>query len=355
MLKKRQHIILWVMLLCSAITANAQLPMPDTVCVGVTKRYKVNDATIPSTYVWKVNGIIQAATTHEIFVTWNSPGVFTITVEETNANGCKGDIQQGVVVVFPIPIANAGPNQTICFNNTTTLNASGGNSYVWSPSQYLSSATSANPTVTLPTAGVYNYYVKVTNAAGCSALKEDTVTITMLQPLRVFAGNDTSIAIGQTLQLNAIDINGGITNYSWQPFTGLNNSAIPNPILTLNSFGVYTYTVTGQNSIGCTTTDALKVTIFKGPEIYVPTIFTPNGDGNNDVFIPKYVGIKELQYFTVFNRFGQVLFTTNNQYQGWDGKFKVSLQNNEVFVWQVEGISFIGEKIYKKGTVVLAK
>ena len=124
---------------------NAQLPMPDNVCVGSTKRYHVNDATVPSTYVWKINGITQSSVVHEIFVTWNTVGVYTITVQEENANGCKGQLEQGVVNVFAPPIPNAGQDATYCFEATPRLNGSGGNIYEWSPSTYLSNTNTGNP------------------------------------------------------------------------------------------------------------------------------------------------------------------------------------------------------------------
>jgi gliding motility-associated-like protein len=330
--------------------------MPDSVCVGATKRYYVNDATVPSTYVWKINGITQTATTYEIFITWNTAGVFTLTVQEENANGCKGLPEQGVVNVFALPIADAGPDQTICFNNTATLNGTGGLIYHWSPTQYLTNNLIANPTVTLPGAGVYSYALTVENLSGCKSILADTVKITMLAPLQIFAGNDTTIGLNLPLQLEARD-NGisGFVSYLWSPSFGLNNSSIKNPILNINATGVYLYIVVGTNAIGCTATDDIIVKIFKGPEIYVPTVFTPNEDGVNDVFIPIYIGIKELKYFRIYDRWGKLMLTTTNQNMGWNGMYKGVLQNNAAYVWQVEGISITGEKIFKKGTVVLAK
>ncbi len=336
--------------------ANAQLPMPDSVCIGATKKYMVNDATVPSTYVWKINGITQSSITNDIITTWNTTGVYTITVQEKNASGCIGDLQQGVVYVFPIPVANAGNDTTICFNTTAILNGSGGSIYHWSPSLYLSNPNIANPIVSLPTAGIYSYVLNVENGVGCKSLISDTVKITILPKLQIFAGNDTTISINQQLQLNAIEIvPSSFVNYIWSPGFGLNSSVIKNPILSLNATGMYTYTVVGSNAIGCNATDAIIVKIFKGPEIYVPTAFTPNGDGTNDIFIPTYVGIKELKFFSVYNRFGQIVYTTKNQNQGWNGLFKGTLQNNEAFVWQVEGIDFDGKTIFRKGTVILAK
>jgi hypothetical protein len=204
------------------LLANAQLPMPDSVCVGSTKRYHVNDATVPSTYIWKINGITQSSTSYEIFVTWATDGVYTISVQEENASGCKGQLEQGVVYVLPIPIPNAGPDAAICFENTARLNGSGGAIYQWSPSTYLSNPAIANPIVISPPQGALTYFLNVTNAKGCKSIKSDTVVITVLPPVKVFAGNDTSIAINQPLQLNAFDVNNsGLINYLWSPSSGL--------------------------------------------------------------------------------------------------------------------------------------
>jgi gliding motility-associated-like protein len=328
--------------------------MPDSVCVGATKRYSVNDATVPSSYVWKINGITQTATAHEIFVAWNTAGVYTITVQEENANGCKGQIEQGVVYVFALPIPNAGADVTYCFEAIPRLNGSGGIKYEWTPSTYLSNPNIANPFVNAPNAGTYTYNLSVTNAAGCKSITTDAVTIKVLPKARIFAGNDTLIAINQPLQLNAIDIdNLGFVDYTWTSSFGLDDATNPNPIAIIDRDR--TYTVTGTTTNGCKAVDDINIKVFAKAEIYVPTAFTPNGDGNNDLLRPILVGIKELKYFSVYNRYGELIYRTSTSKAGWDGTIKGAMQNTGSFVWMAEGVDYKGNVLFRKGMCTLVR
>lgn len=349
-----RHITLWGLMIMACLPAWAQNAMPDTVCVGTTRRYQVNDAATPSTYTWTVNGVTQSATTHQLFVTWTTAGLYDITVQEHANNGCDGDIRTGTVLVKAPPIPNAGPDIVVCLGKTIQLNGSGGTSYTWLPPLYLSNPGIPNPIVNVPGAGVYTYQLQVADNSGCATTQKDTVKVTVLPPVRVFAGNDTAITLNRPFQLNAIDVfNSGFNSYTWTPAFGLNNTSIKNPVATLDRD--MTYVVTARTANDCIAIDDIRIRVFLGPEIYVPTIFTPNGDGLNDIFIPTYVGIKELKYFSVYNRFGEPVYTTTNQSHGWNGQHKGQLQNNAAYVWQVAGVDYNGKTIFRKGTVILAK
>jgi gliding motility-associated-like protein len=348
-----RHIIL-LLLFFSFTQVTAQVAMPDTVCVGATRLYHVNDATTPSTYTWKINGVTQTATGNEISITWNTAGVFQLTVQEHSAAGCDGDIRSGLVYVNPLPVANAGPDASTCFGKNIQLQGSGGTIYQWSPPNYLSNTGIANPLVILPPVGVLNYLLTVTDANGCKALKSDTVSITILPAVKIFAGRDTSVAMNQPLQLNAVDINNaGFINYTWTPSFGLNNTRIKDPVAILNRDIIYT--VTAATASGCQATDDIAVKVFLGPEIYVPNAFTPNNDGLNDVIRPILVGIKELKYFAVYNRYGQEVYRTSVQTAGWDGMIKGKMQNTGTYIWSAEAIDYRGNTITRNGTVILIK
>ena len=101
MFKRVRHIIVSMMLLVFCMPAVAQMSMPDTVCIGATKIYKVNEATNPpgSKYTWKVAGVIQATTTNQLQYTWNTTGIFLVEVQEQGDAGCIGDPQSGFVYV----------------------------------------------------------------------------------------------------------------------------------------------------------------------------------------------------------------------------------------------------------------
>jgi len=354
MFKRGQHIIVLVMLLLGSMQAVAQIAMPDSVCVGGNRIYKVNDATVPSTYTWKIDGVVQASTTNQVSITWNNAGTFLLTVQEHIAGGCDGDIRSGVVYVIAPPIPNAGPDQTVCFGTTIRLNGSGSALFQWSPATYLSNANIADPFATIPFAGTYQYILSANSNNGCKSVKSDTVLITVRQPVKVFAGNDTSITISQPLQLNAIDVdNSGFTKYNWSPSFGLNSTLIKNPVAILNNN--ITYTVTAQTVDGCTASDDIVVKVFIGPEIFVPNAFTPNGDGVNDVLRPILAGIKELKYFAVYNRYGQQIYITSVPGQGWNGMVKGVMQNTGGFVWIAEAVDYKGNIIKRTGMAVLIK
>ena len=94
----------------------------------------------------------------------------------------------------------------------------------------------------------------------------------------------------------------------------------------------------------------MKIKVYKGPEIYVPNAFTPNGDGRNDLLRPIAVGMKTYRYFKVFNRWGQPIFSTQDFSKGWDGRVNGIMQNTGSFVWMAEAVDFMGNIIQRKGS-----
>lgn len=337
----------------------AQIAMPDTVCVGTARVYQVNDASIPSTYTWKIDGVTQASIKNAISINWNTAGTFLLSVKEHSAGGCDGDMRTGLVYVMAPPLANAGSDTVVCFGSSVRLNGSGGAFYQWTPSTYLSNAGIKNPTIISAPQGILTYLLNVTNSNGCKSLKSDTVVITILPPLKIFAGNDTAVSINQPLQLNAADVNNsGLNNYLWSPSSGLNNSGIKNPVALFSSptgINGITYTVTARTINGCEATDDITVKVFVQADIYVPSAFSPNNDGLNDIFKPILIGIKELKYFAVYNRYGQQVYKTTVQGAGWDGKVKGIRQNTGAFVWMAEAVDYKGNILMRKGSAVLIK
>jgi gliding motility-associated-like protein len=87
----------------------------------------------------------------------------------------------------------------------------------------------------------------------------------------------------------------------------------------------------------------------------VPTGFTPNGDGRNDVIRPIAVGLKQLEYFRIFNRWGEMVFQTSTNGAGWDGRIAGKDQGTNVFVWIVKGVDYTGKSFFAKGTVTLIR
>ena len=110
------------------------------------------------------------------------------------------------------------------------------------------------------------------------------------------------------------------------------------------------------SAAGCIAIDTIDVNVYKvKPDFYVPDAFTPNGDGLNDAFRPILIGMKSLKLFKVYNRLGQLVFSTNVQKRGWDGTINGNPQDAGVFVWMAEGEDYLGKIIFKKGTVTLIR
>jgi gliding motility-associated-like protein len=188
---------------------------------------------------------------------------------------------------------------------------------------------------------------------GCPKPNYDTVLVTVLPDIVPFAGNDTLVVVGQPVQFNAT----GGSSYEWIPATGLDNPNIENPIGTYGpETDSITYTVRVYNDAGCYDSAFIKVTVFKTvPSVFVPTAFSPNGDGLNDELRPIAVGIQRINYFRIYNRWGQMVFSTTTNGKGWDGRISGTPQGSNVFVWMLSAVDYLGNVITDKGTVTLVR
>ncbi|MFT4152798.1 lectin-like domain-containing protein [Parafilimonas sp.] len=195
--------------------------------------------------------------------------------------------------------------------------------------------------------GIYEASLAAQAENGCYA---DTVVKTVqIYSSNANAGNDTTILLGEPFQLQG----SGGEYYSWSPSTGLSDPDIANPIATLYEDMTYTLTVTTAK--GCATSDAINLKVFEGPEIYIPSAFTPNGDGLNDAFKMTPVGIKQILYFKVMNRWGQVMYASKSASAAWDGTLNGIPQAAGTYIWMVAGITASGTAFRKQGTVVLIR
>lgn len=268
-----------------------------------------------------------------------------------NLGKCQDDAYIRVKVA-PYPEAYAGAGTTICYNDTAQLGATmSGASFIWSPTASLLNAQTLAPLAhPLRTTA---YILTVRDTLGCPKPVRDTVVVHVLPRIPAFAGNDTAVIVNQPLQLNAL----GGTLYYWQPPTGLSNTSIANPVAVLNgTYDSMTYIVKVFREDGCSAYDTVVVKVFRtDPDIFVPSAFTPNSDGRNDVLKPILVGMKSLESFRVYNRWGQLVYHTSQAGRGWDGRLKGLPQKSDVYVYLATGINYLGKKIERKGTVMLIR
>jgi gliding motility-associated-like protein len=241
----------------------------------------------------------------------------------------------------------------ICYSTNATLTGSGGTAFLWSPATYLNNARIASPVASTLT-NTISYTLQVTDNNGCNSLKSDTIKITVVPPAIINAGRDTTLSIGQPLTLLTIDVNNvGFTQYRWSPSYGLDNPFTANPTTILDKDILYT--VTASNSIGCTAADDIKIKVYRGPEIFVPNAFTPDGNGLNDILKVIPVGLKEFHFFRIYNRWGNIVFNTTNFTAGWDGKNAGAAPLAGTYMWIAEGVDYKGNMVLRKGSVILLK
>ena len=142
--------------------------------------------------------------------------------------------------------------------------------------------------------------------------------------------------------------------YWWLPNDGtISNRNINNPFVTPDATST-TYTVFGMDSVGCMDSAKIVVTLTTG-EVDIPSGFTPNGDGLNDVFRPIGMANHKLVEFRVYNRWGQQLFYSNTVEQGWDGTFQGVPQDMDVYHYMMIIASPDGTNQFYKGNVTLIR
>jgi len=317
---------------------------PDvTICEGNTTQLSVTSNA--TQFSWTQASSLNNATIQNPVA---NPGVTTQYIVTATFGQCVGT-DTVVVKVNPAPIPNAGPDVEICYGQDYTLHGSGGTQFIWTPPSTLSNGALPNPISVPPQTTTYS--LTVIDSNGCKSLIQDQVIVTVTPPIVVKTNpSDTVVFAGDKFQLLA---SSGGTNYSWSPAFGLSNPFIPNPILTVTSD--VTYHIVATTAAGCRGDGKLNVKVYNGPEIYMPTGFTPNGDGKNDKFKPFTVGITNLNYFKVYNRWGRLIFSTVKINDGWDGLLSGVEQPSGTYVWMVQGVARDGRLITKKGTVTLIR
>jgi gliding motility-associated-like protein len=250
--------------------------------------------------------------------------------------------------------------ELICTQLTNAeLTAIGGNvstNYTWSPSGLiLAGQNTATATVALP-ADTATVSLFASDANGCTATASSFINIiNITPPLDILASRDT-VFVGDTLQL--IATNNPAYSYTWQQNPTLQGNTIYNPIVQPTGGTTTTYTLTITDANGCINVDSIIVftqnSLCGEPYIFVPNVFTPDGDGLNDAFFVRGANLTDF-YLTVYNRWGELIFETNDQSRGWDGTFKGKTLAPDVFGYYLRCRCDDGTPYFKKGNVTIIK
>ena len=279
-----------------------------------------------ASYQWS-NG----KTGQEIFI--QTPGFYHVTA--TTLQGCKARDTMELLQPFPKPVLELGPSGPICAGTAKRLDAGTGfTSYKWSDG-----STGASINVK----DIGTYWVQIIDRNRCRAA--DTVKITSILPLpENYLGADTSVCRYDKITLSS---NAQFSQYQWS--NGSNARGI-----TISAPGIYWLKV--KNTSGCNGTDTIVVSpkeCFTG--INIPNAFTPGSDGKNDRFRPIIGAALSKYLFTVYNRFGEVVYSSSDPAEGWDGSHKGQPQPMGGFTWKLVYTLDGGLPQLKKGTVLLIR
>jgi gliding motility-associated-like protein len=316
--------------------------MDTTICKGASI---VINATGADSYTWSpatgLNATTGKVVTANPVVTTN----YTIKGIDSSTN-CSG-IDSIAITVIPMPIINITGKFSLCIGESTLLIASGANSFKWSPSSTLNN--SINDSVLASPLSNTIYTVVGTNGTSCKDSIRQTVTVNQLPIISI--GSIDTVCPGQPVTINATS--SGL--YLWSPSFGLSCIDCLNPTVTALVNTTYNLIVTDIN--GCKNNDSISVHLKDncGNDLFIPNIFSPNGDGINDHFSINVTQVKDLDC-SIYNRWGQKLCEWKGAAGFWDGE---GINGTNVpegtyyYVLQLE--KYTGEVLIYRGYLALVR
>ena len=326
-------------------TVNINSPVCNGDC-NASINVQHSGGTSPFTYSW--NDPNQQITN---FADSLCAGNYTVVI--TDKNGCT--TTNNYTITNPAPLTmqlSSTPAYChgACIGTASTLVSGGvpGYSYQWSdPNNQVNSIAS----------GLCqgNYQVTVTDNNGCSILGTVLVNYSDSIPVVDVTADDTQLFYGQNTTLHAIP---NVTNatYSWTPIQTLNNASIANPVASPNDTTTYVVIFTDVN--GCSNTDSIEIQIrpvtCEEPEIFIPNAFSPNHDNQNEILYVRGNTILKMD-LKVYDRWGELVFSSNDPKIGWDGTYKGKAVDPGVFVYYLQLTCYNKEEFFKKGNITLIR
>lgn len=283
------------------------LPLPEDVLLDVQQCRDIpallSAGGPENTYIWNTG-----ATTPSI--TANTSGTYNVQV--TGPNGCTASYDVVVDLITP-PVVDLGPDTVLCSGQVLRLDAgTPGASHLWN-----TGAQTRRLNVT--TSGTYS--VTVNN--GC--IRSDDVTVQFNPSPAQLAVREFHTCLDDEPKYVILDAGNPGSTFEWS--TGASSQ-----VIMAGAYGTYYVQVTNQ--YGCMVRDSAQVIEFCPATIFVPNTFTPNGDGLNDVFLPVGKNIADLT-LRIFDRWGELLYETNDLNMGWDGTYRGEQVKNDLYVWRM--------------------
>lgn len=305
-------------------------------CNSLTARFEPNRTTGIDSVKWAMGdgNSYQTLTPQHTYLL---PGTYTVTLEvfrPANCGSLNSEIITHTMIVGSAALSAFLPGDTsFCSTFSYTIKPTvSSNTYLWN-----TGAVSKDLTVQTP--GLY--WLELSQN-GCTY--RDTILVGQSGAIHVNVGADKVVCINKPVQLTAVST-GTATSYLWSTGSTASSIQVNMPD---------TYWVEVRNAGGCVATDTLKTT-WGDCETYIPTAFSPNGDGINETF-GLINGISSTVFtFYIYNRYGQLVFSTSDPYQKWDGKLKGKPSPNGAYIWMMTYKNRDGFIQTDKGTVMLIR
>ncbi|TWI90689.1 gliding motility-associated-like protein [Chitinophaga japonensis] len=270
-----------------------------------------------------------------------------------NSAGCTREADVFITVTQPLEVTAA--DVAICEGKSVQLHASGAPRYKWIPQTGLNRDDVADPMASPSATTTYQVI-----GSGDDACFTDTteVTVTVNPSPQVSAGPDQVVPVGAELRLQ-LQSTPDVTRVEWQPATYLSCTDCLAPLAQPKSN--ITYHVTASNQYNCISIDDINIKLVcESGSVFLPNSFSPNGDGQNDIFYVRGRGIKTIKVFRIFNRWGQLVFernnlTTEDPASGWDGRVNGTPLPPDVFIYYAEMVCDTNESFTLKGNVTLLR
>jgi len=285
-------------------------------------------------------------------------GTYNIKYAAYTNDGCGDSIIQKVVI-FPKPKASflevtpqCLTNNKFLFSSTSIIDAASNSSLTWDFGDGIT-ATGTNSNHSYASAGSFLVSLTVSSGSSNCTDKIQKQVIVNPQPDAVIKSVGPLIFCkGESVLLFVPKVSGH--TYQWF-ISGISIAGATQDTLRVNKEGVYTVTV--QSVFGCKASSVSPATVLIPCEagIWLPEVFTPNGDGINDILMPILPGIKKFRCFKIYNRWGQLIFESRDKSKGWDGNYLGKPQPIETYVWQMEGEDLSGKVYTKSGLISLIR
>ncbi len=332
--------------------AYANFGVNDTTFCASTPLVLTDSSGGADTWQWVINPGQTYAGQNPGPISLTTLGSYTVELRISDqASGCKDTLIKEIEVV-DVPSFTVSNDVDICQDASAVLTATNkpNHTYSWTPTASISSpssfSTNASPAVTTP------YTVLVTNADGCSDSK--TTTVTVIGPISSLPFDTACIAAGQTISLGS-DLGANYT-YDWTDGDIIALSCTKCALTTLKVVEPGTYVFKVTDKLGCyTSTNSYDICVLPDRTVDVPSAFTPDGDGANDIIYVDGWGIETLKMFRIFNRWGEVVFESSDIKIGWNGVCKSSPQPSDTYVYQLDGVFYGGKDFTKSGTITLIR